>query len=64
MLCLQNGRFDDPDRSFISVKGAWDSVLNNHADLKVSHYARPCALGSGLHASTVVFFVLQIIVLL
>ncbi|CAN0174364.1 unnamed protein product [Scytosiphon promiscuus] len=34
MLCLQNGRFDDPDRSFISVKGAWDSVLNNHADLK------------------------------
>ncbi|CAM9674725.1 unnamed protein product [Ectocarpus sp. 12 AP-2014] len=34
MLCLQNGRFDDPDRSFISVKSAWDSVLNNHADLK------------------------------
>ncbi|CAN0459723.1 unnamed protein product, partial [Laminaria digitata] len=35
MLCLQNGRFDDPDRSFISVRGAWDSVLKNHADLKV-----------------------------
>lgn len=35
MLCLQNGRFDDPDRSFTSVKGAWESVLQNHADLKV-----------------------------
>lgn len=35
MLCLQNGRFDDPDRSFTSIKSAWDSVLRNHADLKV-----------------------------
>ena len=35
MLCLQNGRFDDPDRSFTSIKAAWESVLRNHADLKV-----------------------------
>lgn len=40
MLCLQNGRFDDPDRSFTSVKSAWDSVLRNHADLKVPPHAQ------------------------
>ncbi|CAN0369325.1 unnamed protein product, partial [Discosporangium mesarthrocarpum] len=34
MLCLQNGRFDDADRSFTHVATAWDSVLHNHADLK------------------------------
>jgi factor associated with neutral sphingomyelinase activation len=34
MLCLQNGRFDSPDRMFVDVGSAWDSVLRNHADLK------------------------------
>lgn len=41
MLCLQNGRFDDPDRSFTSIKGAWESVLRNHADLKVRPLPAP-----------------------
>lgn len=34
MLCLQNGRFDAPDRMFHSVADMWDSCLNNPADLK------------------------------
>lgn len=34
MLCLQNGRFDAPDRMFHSVSDMWDSCLNNPADLK------------------------------
>ncbi|XP_024362547.1 uncharacterized protein [Physcomitrium patens] len=34
MLRLQNGRFDSPDRLFVSVAESWESVLNNPADLK------------------------------
>ena len=34
MLCLQNGKFDAPDRSFLSIADSWDSCLNNPADLK------------------------------
>lgn len=34
MLCLQNGKFDAPDRSFLSTADSWDSCLNNPADLK------------------------------
>eukprot|EP01038_Epipyxis_sp_PR26KG_P015463 gene15463-20862_t len=34
MLCLQNGKFDAPDRMFHSVASNWDSCLNNPADLK------------------------------
>jgi hypothetical protein len=34
MLCLQNGKFDAPDRSFLSISESWDSCLNNPADLK------------------------------
>ena len=33
-LKLQNGRFDQPDRLFVSVGGSWDSVLNGPADVK------------------------------
>lgn len=34
MLCLQNGRFDAPDRMFHSIADSWDSCINNPADLK------------------------------
>jgi WD40 repeat protein len=34
MLCLQNGRFDAPDRMFHSVADMWESCLNNPTDLK------------------------------
>jgi factor associated with neutral sphingomyelinase activation len=34
MLCLQNGRFDAPDRMFHSIIDSWESCLNNPADLK------------------------------
>ncbi|MCO5581868.1 hypothetical protein L7F22_035757 [Adiantum nelumboides] len=34
MLRLQNGRFDAPDRLFVSVADSWESVNNNPADLK------------------------------
>jgi factor associated with neutral sphingomyelinase activation len=34
MLCLQNGRFDSPDRMFHSIKHCFGCVLSNHADLK------------------------------
>lgn len=34
MLRLQNGRFDAPDRLFVSIGDSWDSVNNNPADLK------------------------------
>ena len=37
MLCLQNGRFDAPDRMFHSIADTWDSCLNNPTDLKVRH---------------------------
>lgn len=29
MLRLQNGRFDDANRLFCSIKGSWDSVCKN-----------------------------------
>ena len=34
VLCLQNGKFDAPDRMFTSVSRAWLSVLKNSTDLK------------------------------
>jgi len=34
MLCLQNGRFDVPDRMFHSLPDTWDSCLSNPTDLK------------------------------
>ncbi|CAK4165563.1 unnamed protein product [Aphanomyces euteiches] len=34
MLCLQNGKFDAPDRLFRSIAGTYQSCLSNHADLK------------------------------
>lgn len=34
MLCLQNGKFDAPDRIFDSVSQCYNSVLTNHADVK------------------------------
>ena len=34
MLCLQNGKFDSPDRMFISVRDSWLSCLENPTDVK------------------------------
>ncbi|XP_065203348.1 protein FAN-like [Planococcus citri] len=34
MLCLQNGRFDHPDRMFNSVYDIWKNVLTNMSDFK------------------------------
>ncbi|XP_069705161.1 protein FAN-like [Periplaneta americana] len=34
MLCLQNGRFDHPDRMFNSVPDVWKNVLTNMSDFK------------------------------
>jgi factor associated with neutral sphingomyelinase activation len=34
MLCLQNGKFDSPDRIFDSVAQCFNSALTNHADVK------------------------------
>ena len=34
MLCLQNGKFDAPDRCFHSVETCYRCVLTNHADVK------------------------------
>ena len=34
MLCLQNGKFDAPDRMFHSISQCHSCVLSNHADLK------------------------------
>ena len=34
MLCLQNGKFDAPDRMFHGVNQCFSCVLTNHADLK------------------------------
>jgi len=34
MLCLQNGKFDAPDRMFHSVYHTYNTLLKNHADLK------------------------------
>jgi len=34
MLCLQNGKFDSPDRMFHSIAQCYSCVLTNHADVK------------------------------
>ena len=34
MLCLQNGRFDHPDRMFNSVMQTWRNVTTNQSDFK------------------------------
>lgn len=34
MLCLQNGKFDSPDRLFHSIVQCYSCVLTNHADVK------------------------------
>jgi len=34
MFCLQNGKFDAPDRMFYSMKDTWDSCMQNPTDLK------------------------------
>lgn len=34
MLCLQNGKFDAPDRMFHSIQNCYKCVLSNHADVK------------------------------
>jgi factor associated with neutral sphingomyelinase activation len=34
MLCLQNGKFDAPDRLFHSIFHCYSCVLSNHADVK------------------------------
>ncbi|DAZ95749.1 TPA: hypothetical protein N0F65_006397, partial [Lagenidium giganteum] len=34
MLCLQNGKFDAPDRLFRSINVSWQGVTTNHTDLK------------------------------
>ena len=34
MLCLQNGRFDHPDRMFNSVPQTWVNVTTHHSDFK------------------------------
>lgn len=34
MLCLQNGRFDHPDRMFNSVSDTFQNCLNNMSDFK------------------------------
>ncbi|XP_067052011.1 protein FAN-like isoform X3 [Acropora muricata] len=34
MLCLQGGKFDQPDRLFNSISETWENVLTGHADVK------------------------------
>jgi factor associated with neutral sphingomyelinase activation len=34
MLCLQNGRFDHPDRMFNSMPDVWKNVMTNMSDFK------------------------------
>jgi len=34
MLCLQNGRFDHPDRMFNSIPQTWKNVTTNQSDFK------------------------------
>jgi len=34
MLCLQNGKFDAPDRMFHNIEHCFNCVLTNHADVK------------------------------
>lgn len=38
MLCLQNGRFDHPDRMFNSVRDVFNNCLNNMSDFKVCQF--------------------------
>ena len=35
MLCLQNGRFDHPDRMFNSIPQTWKNVTTHLSDFKV-----------------------------
>jgi len=34
MLCLQNGKFDAPDRIFHNIQATWQNVLTNPSDVK------------------------------
>lgn len=34
MLCLQNGKFDSPDRLFRSIRVTWEGCLSSHTDVK------------------------------
>ncbi|XP_076336883.1 protein FAN-like isoform X2 [Tachypleus tridentatus] len=34
MLCLQNGRFDNPDRMFNSIADTWRNITTNSSDFK------------------------------
>lgn len=34
MLCLQNGKFDEPDRLFCSIAETWEGCLTSPADVK------------------------------
>jgi factor associated with neutral sphingomyelinase activation len=34
LMCLQNGRFDHPNRLFHSIAKTWENVLTDHADVK------------------------------
>eukprot|EP00794_Sanderia_malayensis_P018633 gene18633-20515_t len=34
MLCLQNGKFDKPDRLFHNIKSCWDNCCTGHSDFK------------------------------
>ena len=34
MLCLQNGKFDSPDRLFVGIEDCWRGVLTNPSDVK------------------------------
>jgi len=34
MLCLQNGKFDAPDRTFHDLDHTFQSIMSNHADVK------------------------------
>ena len=34
MLCLQNGRFDQADRMFNSMRDAWHNCLTSYSDFK------------------------------
>jgi hypothetical protein len=38
MLCLQNGKFDAPDRLFHSIRETWVNVLTNPGDVKEARY--------------------------
>ena len=34
MLCLQNGKFDHPDRLFNDIASVYKNVQNSHSDVK------------------------------